>query len=271
MPPTPKRLMFQTPGSNKRARCGPSNIVVGRTTTKRRRAILMTGKRGKRKSVKEIVQDITQEKKRYEQLISQTVKHVMGTFLLGEQLITGTSSSTRIGSHIRVTGLNIKGGIYYNTVSNSSNAQPVYLNIWVVQTKRETNPEGYWWQSLNQDSNLNYSGGTGPLADAAGDFVRLRLRMNRQDIKLLARRKYMVCPPRLSDPNACSVANVNFFVKMNQIMHFNTAAGAVPPYDASQVRPNIWVCWALSQPNPIGSVVDSNAAFTAIATMYFKE
>lgn len=277
---TPRRLF--APGTTKKY------VQTGRSLTKRRRITRYTPRTPRsRRSVKDILQDLTQEKKKHERLQSYTSLHQMGTYLVGSEIYTGPASFQRIGSHITLTGIGIKGTFQWagnsatsvpvggppatNSVWNNNIVVPVKLRIWLVSTKRELDPTSYWFQAQNQDNNINYN--TGATADPTGDTARSRFRMNSQEIKVHMSKTYTVFPKRDIQQNFQSVVSINIYHKLKtpKVLKYNALSTQVTQHTTDQVQPNYFICYAFFQPDTGATPGQTLAQANMMFTTYYRE
>lgn len=262
---TPRRL-FPTTATKK-------YVVTG---NKRRRITRYTPKssRTKRRTVREIVQDMSMEKKKNEVNQSLTNLHSMNARLVGDSILTGVAAWSRIGDRITLTGIGINGNV--QNASNPISAfggnivVPITLKIYVVQTTRNESPIGYWFQGDNSNNNNNYN--TGYTLDPTGDVARSRAKMNLTEIKILARKSVTVYPKRDIQQNFQACKNIKMYCKLKKpvVIQYNTDS-AVTPYGASELRPNIWICIVHYQPDtnatPGQTLAQTNLTYTA----YYRE
>lgn len=263
---TPRRL-FSTPRRSKM----PMMNYSARARFRNRRA----GRTASRRSVRELVQDITQEKKHITELQSVTTPHSMVTMLIGRNIDEGGKSTDRISSHINLTGISIKGT--YTNQSNATKAfggnvtMPTTLKIWIVRTRRNDSPIPYWFQSTTDDTNVNYN--TGFTSDPTGDVARLRSRMNLEDITVLATKTYTVNPPVDIQQNFSCLRRVNMFLKFKKpiVLKYSVTTAAAPPFGATDIMPNVYVCFAIQQPNTQATVGQTLSAANLAVTTYWRE
>lgn len=246
---------------------------------KRRRLTKYTPRRRGRRSVKDVLQDLVQEKKKHERLQSFTTMHQMGTYLCGSEIYVGPNSSQRVGGHITLTGIGVKGVVQHSGTGNTNTAgtwtntvgTPVTLRIWIVSTRRELDPIAYWFQAQNTDNNINYN--TGATVDPTGDTARARFRMNRQEITVHKVRNYKVYPHRDIQQNFESLKNINIYYKLKKpvVLKYNGLNTQVTQFSNDQIQPNFFVCYALINPDTNGTLALNLAVMNAMITTYYRE
>lgn len=265
-PATPRRL-FLAPLSPKPLYRGPLRAAMARGAKRRR---LGTVRRAR--TVREIVQDIAQEKKRQERVQAISTPHVLNTYLVGSEIAPGVGSWQRVGGHITLTGISIKGN-YTNSANRvgTNVTVPTTLRIWIVSTSRNDSPLAYWYQNFNADGNLNYN--TDFAQTPAGDVVRSQARLNAQEIKVHARKSIKVLPGRDTQQNNGACRNFSMFHKFKKpmVIKYNTGAGEAVPYSANQVQPNIWICFAIVQPDVLATAGQTASQGNMAFTMYYRE
>lgn len=270
-PTTPRRLFA---GTTKKW------VPTGSALQKRRRVTKYTPRSsGRRKSIKDVLQDLTQEKKKYERLQAFTTMHQMQTYLCGSEIYIGPNSFQRIGAHVTLTGIGIKGVVQHSGSGNTNTSgtwtntvgSPVTLRIWIVSTKREQDPLVYWFQKQNDDSNANYN--TGATVDPAGDVARSRFRMNRQEITVHKVKSYKVYPHRDIQQNFESLKNINIYHRLKKpiVLKYNADPTKVTQFTSQEVQPNVYICYALIQPDTNATVALNLAQMNCMFTMYYRE
>lgn len=257
----------------------PTKFAVNSVQRQKRRRIGTVSKKRKgRQSVAQIIKNLAQEKKKYEDQYTNTTKHTLSTQLLCQNIAIGSQSYQRVGNRISLTGVGIKGTASWtgNTstiavAGNINTCVPFILKIYIVQTSRNDNPVSYWFQDTNSDSNLNYNSGF--TIDATGDLLRSQYRMNTKEIKILARKSYTVYPKRDIQQNFQSIKNINMYVKFKKpiTIQYNTGPGVVPPYGAAEVQPNVWLCHAWYSADTGQTAAQNLVSARMIVTQYYQE
>lgn len=268
---TPRRILM-SPAGSARKRSAPAT-----TPARRRQGVLRRKLRGSMRKVSiarivNAVEQSAQEKKRIEIPLSIGSKRVFTSYLIGSDILAGPQSSQRIGNHITLTGVNVKG-FFQNTngVAPAATGCPLILRMYLVTTTRSDNPSSYWYQGLNADSNIGYGPAPFFTNDTIGDRNRMLYRLNLQDMTLLVAKTYKVYPRLTDGVNNKTTIAFKWFKKLNVKMHYNNPSSATPPLAADQVRPNIWLCYFLENPD-VGSTdvnVFGTAQFTC--TQYYRE
>lgn len=267
-PIRPRALFSAAPPSSK------PYMALG-SSRRRRNVTLRTRRKTRRaRSLRTQIQDITQEKKRFDALFGQAgvTLHQQEQRLVGSSIAIGGTSNARIGDTIYLKGIGIKGTV--NNVSNASTATtavPIVFKIWIVRTTRNSNPESYWFQIDNGDSNIGYN--TGATLDPAGDVSRSRLRLNAQEIKVLKFKQYTVYPTRSLQQNFATYKSVNMYYEFKEpiVLKYSTAIGAPTPFPADAITPNVWICWAATQPNLAPGITAPSVVANLKCTEYYRE
>lgn len=270
---TPRTRYMSTPRTKIFARTPRTTPSYIRSAAKRRRVGTVRGKR--RQTVADVVRDITQEKKRQEQLQIIPAVHNAEALLMGRNIaydsddVSGTL--TRSGNNITITGISIKGHMQsqvYNIAAPGIRTAPTILRIYLCTTTRNDSPLNYWWQGLNTDTNEpnTFFPFTG-----LGDRDRAQHRINKLDIKILGRVSYKVTAPNFATVQNGHTVQINKFWKLNIPVHYNTQTTTPLPYNADQVRPNVWLvmfCW---NPDTLSTAASSAVAGQFVNTIYFRE
>lgn len=251
--------------------------ATGSALQKRRRVTRYTPRSTtrRRKTVKEIVQDLSQEKKVHTYTEGFTNKHRLDARLVGQTILPGSAKWARIGNQITLTGISIKGE--FTNASNPTTAfggntcGAIKLKIWIVQTKRNEDPTAFWFQDPNSNLLRNYN--TGFTNDPTGDTNRSRARMNLLDIKVLARKSWITYPPRDIQQTFESTKSVNMFLKLKKpvVITYNSDNAVGPSYAASEVTPNIWICVTHFQPHTGVTNAQTLAQTNLSFTYYYRE
>jgi len=260
---TPRRL-FLSPTSAK--------PMYSARSGKRRRLRSSRKSTGPRPTLRSVIQDMTQEKKRREDNIALTSLHTMNTFLVGRNIELGAGTNGRIGGHITLTGINVKGVLQNSSVVADNGIRivaPIMFRCWIVSTQRNDDPQSYWFQSNNSDANVNYS--TGFTNDPTGDVARGRSRLNGQEIKIHAYKSIKLLPKRTAQQNNGSCRTISMYVKLDKVLKYNTAVLSTIPYTPDQVQPNFWICTAFYNADTQTTTTDSFATANLCYTQYFRE
>jgi len=277
--PTPMRMT--TP-----RRLFSPKVVVGRYTpggTKRtgfralkRRRIGTIRTKGKPKTVRDIVQEIAQTKRKRTRILTPPPVFEANATLIGNNIMfadgTGGGAlpaldapdSARESQVITLTGIALKG--HFRSVepvvaTGVVLQPPTTLRWYLCTTSRADNPLNYWYQEINKNNNLPYNVFT---EDGLGDCDRIECHMNLLDIKILARGQYKVAHSNFATEQHNSRVLVNRFIKLNMKIHYNTAKDDTPPYTEAMVRPNIWFIMCVQNANPL--LVGPSAASTVETT-----
>lgn len=259
------KMLFRTPRSSIRRGYG----------AKRRRVGTAKGATRRRPTVRDIVRDMAQEKKRKESEWEIEDVHQADAWLIGRDIkydnATDTGSTTRSGNLLTFTGLSIKGHFRSIEPTNSVNTTrqaPVLLRLYLVSTTRQDNPLTYWWQGINSDINVPNDNIT---KDRVGDSERMERRMNKLDIKILGRATYRVVHPNFATTNDGHLKIINKYWKLNVPVHYNTDTAAAIPYGATNVRPNIWLVQMVLQPDQTATLSTSDVSGRIQMCLYFRE
>lgn len=268
---TPRRL-FMSPAGSARKRSAPGTAM--RSKFGPHLAKVRVRSTPKRMTVKKLIQKVAetaQEKKRQESPLSVGTKRSWTEYLIGSDIAPAAGSFNRIGGHITVTGVSVKGSFQnLNGVAPGAPASPLILKMYLVTTDRSDSPRTFWFQDQNNDRNIAYND---PLFtnDPAGDRLKMRYRLNLQDMKILKKAQYKVYPRLTDGVNNKTIVSINWYKKLDVKFHYNVPPAQAIPYSADAVRPNIWLCYFLENPD-VGSVdanMFGNAQFTCVT--YFRE
>lgn len=247
-------------------------VITGRTNSRVKRRRI--GTKTRRKSVKDIVQEMSQQKKRIEENITIVNRGLGSSTLMLRNLRydndTASGTYTRNGNLVTLTGLGIKGHLVSQEPAGNTRANTHYLKWYVVTTQREGSPLAYWFQKNQGDGNLNYN--LDFTNDFQGDYNRQQARMNKLDIKILGKGVITCQHPNNATSTYRACVPFSAYVKCNIKVHFNTSETDPIPYGVGNVRPNIWFV-VLSQ-NPDNFLTTSTACDVGgsiIVTQYFRE
>lgn len=265
---TPRRLRFaETPrGSTPRGakRGAPMTMSSRKRSTKRVRITKVSG------GVKKILKDALLEKKRTEEPLAVLNKRDFRSYLIGSNIVVGAQSFQRIGNRITLTGIGLKGNVRWTGLVTGVSVSPVILKMYIVSTTRSDNPLSYWYQAVGNDNNISYND-AGFTADALGDSIRTRFRLNLQDIKLLWHRRKKIYPRLVDGVNNRTAQDIKYFKKLNINMHYNTPAGGAIPFGQDAVRPNVFFIWFMENPDTGSVDANCNAAANINLCQYFTE
>lgn len=271
---TPRRLFIpDTPRSK-------PMFLATRGKRRKLNTLRKTRRTTRKRNLREIVQDLAQEKKRHDSNQTWNTLHQMGTYLCCSEIYQGVQLDQRVGNRIKLTGISIKGTLQHSGSPNTNTAGtwtntvvvPIYLRIYIVKTTREASPVGFWYQQTNNDANLNYN--TGFTTDPTGDVLRSRLRINAKECHVLMRKTYRVHGHRDLQQNFEGTKQINMFYKFKKALdlQYNGPETQTTAYGADGVRPNVWVCYALFQPNTMATASGVNlAAMNVQITTYYRE
>jgi hypothetical protein len=225
------------------------------------------------------IQNVTQEHKCSDAYVGFGSLHGATDVLVGSYIEQGTTTSTRVGNKIRLTGLRLKGTVRFNYDGSGSGdpaptalyilQRPVYLNIYLCEARQSGSPLGYWYKSkTDQDTLSAYADTT---ADSTGDLSRYQYRMNTDDFRVLGRKQYAVYPPNGSTPLSKCLQYVDAYWKLDHIVQYHTTSDDETPYSDAKCDSKLWLILTHSQPDPM-----ANDAVLSIATdiahyQYFME
>jgi len=275
---TPRRLFTPKTGLTSVRR-----TWVRTRSNKRRKVATARGVSTRAPSVRQIVQEMSEQKKKRDVSLDVPAVYDATAWLVGSDiyLANGTAGGAppvadpphtlREDKIITVTGLGLKG--FFKSIESPNNVNtvrmlPTYLKWYVVSTTRQDNPLDYWYQEWNRSENKGYF--TFPL-NGIGDEQRMSRRINRLDIKILARGQYMVTHPNFATTNIGHYVHINKYIKCNIKLHYNCAVDSPVNFLPEQVRPNVWVilmCMNPDSQSPIDRIeTDSDIKLTT----YFRE
>jgi len=276
---SPRRLFTPKPPPTGARR----NYVWTRSMKKRRKVATARGTSTKAPTVRQIVQEMSEQKKKRDRTLVVPPVYAAAANLVGTDIYLANGigggepppadppHTLREDKVITITGLGLKGffkSIEAPNAVNTTRMLPTYLKWYVVTTTRQDDPLEYWYQEWNRSENRGY--GSFPF-NGIGDEQRMSRRINRLDIKILARGQYMVTHPNFATTNIGHYVHINKYIKCNIKLHYNTANDSEVPYNSEQVRPNIWVvfmCMNPDQQSPIDRIeTDSDIKLTT----YFRE
>lgn len=259
------------------------NYVWTKSMKKRRKVSTPRGNTTRAPSVRQIVQEMSEQKKKRDRTIDAPDLHEATSTLIGADiyLSNGTGPGAppvadpphtlREDRCITVTGIGLKG--YFKSIENPNSVNtvrclPTTLKWYLVSTTRQDDPLEYWYQEWNRSSNASYASFS---ANAIGDEERWNRRINRLDIKILARGQYSVTHPNFATTNIGHYVHINKYIKTNIKIHYNVAVDTETPYNSEQVRPNVWLVMMCMNPDtqsPIDKV--ETDSFIKLTT-YFRE
>jgi len=259
------------------------NYVWTKSMRKRRKVSTVRGTSTRPPSVRQIVQEMSEQKKKRDRTIDTPDIFEATSTLIGNDiyLANGTAGGAppiedpahtlREDKCITITGIGLRG--YFKSIENPNSVNtvrvlPTFLKWYLVSTTRQDDPLEYWYQEWNRSSNAAYSSFS---ANALGDETRMTRRINRLDIKILARGQYSVTHPNFATTNIGHYVHINKYIKTNLKIHYNVANDSDCPYNSEQVRPNVWLVLMCMNPDT-NSPIDKIETDTYIKlTTYFRE
>lgn len=286
---TPRRLFSPKPPTSSavaRTRRRGWVRMSGNPAKRRRLVATATGRRGvtrRRPTVRQIVQDMSQEKKRRERFITLPDIHNALSYLIGDDIpfTNGTgvgapgaldaATSTKETNMITITGIGLKGHFRSTELPTNTTVvktNPTQLKWYIVSTTREGNPLDYWYQQRNSDTNNSYGDFTN---DTIGDRLRQERRVNRLDIKILASGSHKVTHANFATTQIGHFVHINRYIKCNIKIHYNAARDAGLPYGATVVRPNIWLVTMVQNPDEGTTTANEQTDGRINVTTYFRE
>ena len=134
---------------------------------------------------------------------------------------------------------------------------PLLLKMYLVSTTRSDSPKAYWYQRANSDATDNFD-------TRVGGQAKITAKVNTQEIRILGSKTVKVGGRTNGYDPMCAHASGQFTVKMNKKIKYTVAVGDVNPYPAVAVRPNVWFCFYLTDP-------DANATSTSTDGSFFGQ
>jgi len=273
---TPRRLFTPKTGLTL-----PRRTYVRTRSVKRRKVATARGSSRKAPTVRQIVQEMSEQKKRRDRTINTPGLFEATSTLIGADIyqaggtgdgappILDPQRTLREGKDITITGIGLKGNFRsIEQAVNNIRQCPTTLKWYIVSTTRQDDPLEYWYQEWNREQNSAYE--NFPL-NAIGDAQRMQRRINRLDIKILARGQYQVTHPNFATTNVGHWVPINKYVKCNIPLHYNTAVNSPLNYLPEQVRPNVWLVLMCMNPDEAVNAANVEVDCDIKMTTYFRE
>lgn len=242
-----------------------------------RNATVVVRRKKKRKGLprtlgglKKSLEGLYGEKKRFEfGRSTAAATSTFNSYLIGSEVTNGGQSWERTGEQITLTRVYVKFSCRWTVIQPATipYGGVAYVYAYIVQCTRMDNPSTHWYQALNSDNNVAF--GSAPQTNT-GDNTRVLSKLNKREIRVLAKKRIMISPRSDSDPKMCNYASFSISTKkLKKKMHYNTIVAQPTPYGPAECRPNIYVVWYALQPDESG--VRGEIGINLTGTMYWNE
>lgn len=212
-------------------------------------------------------------------------KRTFTSQLLCSRIGQGVTGSSRTGEKIHLREFTTKFAIVHIGITptaqrfdnKSGLAAPVYLNMFLVKSRRSDNLETYWFKNITDDGDASFSDpltvGT-PQTTALSDANRAQSRFNTDDYTILKQAKCTIAPVMAQgDKVGDSYQEFTFTHKWNTpaLIQYNVNATATTPYAPTDLSQRYYFVTYLSQPDSIADDAISNVQCRSTSYTYFND